>query len=509
MIGANLIKQSIKPILQWWKGLSDNCKTYISIAVICVAFIGGGIGFILDEYYFYAFIPLAFLCLIFLKYNFTKGLLLIALLTPFSIDLVLNKNGFTLSMPSEPIMIVMMLAFIWMVLFTGKYSLSYVKHPISICIYVYIGWALISSPFSTEPLISFKFIVSRLWFILPMFFIALPFFQNLKNIRTFVICYSISLLMVILYSTINFINMEFNYNAAHFVMQPFYNDHTAYGAIISLFIPISLFYAFSKSATKNKWSKIFFIFMSAVLITALILSYSRAAWLSMVFALGVWIIIKMKIKLRNLLLVISVGGLLIFTGWDVILQRLNQNSQDSSGKIIEHITSMSNISTDDSNVERINRWSCALRMFNQKPVFGFGAGTYQFKYAAYQKSWQITSISTDFGTLGNAHSEYLGSLAEMGVIGLVSIICIFGTTIFIGIRTYRRSTNKVISGLSLSLTLSLITYYFHGFLNNFLDTDKLAVPFWAFTAAIVILDIKCRNKKENDNLLTQNNIISK
>jgi hypothetical protein len=35
----------------------------------------------------------------------------------------------------------------------------------------------------------------------------------------------------------------------------------------------------------------------------------------------------------------------------------------------------------------------------------------------------------------------------------------------------------------------LITYYTHGVLNNYLDTDKASIPFWGFTAMIVAIDI--------------------
>jgi O-antigen ligase len=323
-----------------------------------------------------------------------------------------------------------------------------------------------------------------------MFFIAMPFFKNIKNIKTFVVCYSISLFIVIVYATINFTQMGFDYNASHFVMQPFYNDHTAYGAIAALFLPVSLYYSFAnKKILGSKSFRIFFIIISVALITALILSYARAAWLSVFLALLIFVIVKLKIRLTQLITTILIGGILLFVGWDVIMQRLASNSQDSSGKIMEHITSMSNISTDASNVERINRWSCALRMFKEEPVFGFGAGTYQFKYAGYQKSWQQSWISTDFGDLGNAHSEYLGALSEMGVLGMLAVLLIFCTTIFTGLRTYHRSADRNTANLSLLLTISMITYYIHGFLNNFLDTDKLAVPFWAFTAAIVALDV--------------------
>jgi hypothetical protein len=39
------------------------------------------------------------------------------------------------------------------------------------------------------------------------------------------------------------------------------------------------------------------------------------------------------------------------------------------------------------------------------------------------------------------------------------------------------------------IVLSLITYWFHGFLNNFLDTDKAAGPYWGFIAMLVAIDI--------------------
>jgi len=51
------------------------------------------------------------------------------------------------------------------------------------------------------------------------------------------------------------------------------------------------------------------------------------------------------------------------------------------------------------------------------PVFGFGPGTYQFEYGPYQHSTEKTLISTNFGDRGNAHSEYIGPLAEEGLPG--------------------------------------------------------------------------------------------
>lgn len=43
--------------------------------------------------------------------------------------------------------------------------------------------------------------------------------------------------------------------------------------------------------------------------------------------------------------------------------------------------------------------------------------------------------------------------------------------------------------ISMSATLALISYFIHGFLNNFLDTDKLSIPVWGCMAIIAVMDL--------------------
>jgi len=162
---------------------------------------------------------------------------------------------------------------------------------------------------------------------------------------------------------------------------------------------------------------------------------------------------------------------------------------------MDHFTSMTNISTDASNLERINRWHCAIEMFKERPFVGWGPGTYAMNYAPYQLTSQRTIISTNAGDGGNAHSEYLGSLCESGVLGTLSFIAIIIVVLTIGIRAYSNTEDKRLKTLLLSAVLGLITYYMHGTLNNFLDMDKASIPFWGFTAIIVAIDINIKSQK--------------
>jgi O-antigen ligase len=133
-------------------------------------------------------------------------------------------------------------------------------------------------------------------------------------------------------------------------------------------------------------------------------------------------------------------------------------------------------------------------MFELKPFMGWGPGTYAFKYAPFQLSKDKTIISTNAGDLGNAHSEYIGPLAESGIFGSLTFILILIASIYSGVTLYFKLTDEHMKGLVMALTLGLITYYIHGFLNNFLDTDKASCPFWGFMAMLVM--IECYHLKE-------------
>jgi O-antigen ligase len=139
-------------------------------------------------------------------------------------------------------------------------------------------------------------------------------------------------------------------------------------------------------------------------------------------------------------------------------------------------------------------------MFKDKPVFGYGPGTYMFQYAPYQLTGDRTIISTNSANGGNAHSEYLGPMAESGFLGPISVLILFGVVIFSGIHAYSRTSDKRLKTLVMGALLGLMTYYIHGTMNNFLDTDKLSVPFWGFTAIIVAIDIQTRKIRQSQNI---------
>lgn len=455
------------------------------------------------DFYWALLTPLVLLIFLLYITSLDKIIFLITFLTPLAVNIRDAEFGLGISLPTEPLMFGVLIVFILKLLHESKYDRRIFKHPVTLVILFQLLWMFVTSLTSELPFISFKFLLSRLWFVVPFYFVAVILFKKLYNIKLFNWLYIIPLLIVIAYTISNHAKFGFDEESGHWVMDPFYNDHTAYGAILAMFIPVVLGFTFNKKY--NFFVRLICFGIFAVLVLAIILSYSRAAWISVAMAFAVYIVIMLKIKFKWILLTLVLLTGIFFAFQYEILDRLEENKQDSSANFYEHIQSISNISSDASNLERINRWQSAIRMFEEKPFFGWGPGTYQFVYAPFQRSKEKTIISTNAGDMGNAHSEYIGPLSEMGVIGMLSVMALVGFVIYTALRVYKYAVNREVKLISLVTLLGLITYFTHGLLNNFLDTDKASVPFWGFIAIIVALDLYfVRRKEDTENEQTQN-----
>ena len=443
--------------------------------------------FISRENFYFMAVPLLLLVALLFLFSLDNVLLIVAFLTPLAVSLPESELGISVSMPTEPLLLGVLILFLIKLLLQGGLDSKFIRHPITIAIFVNLIWMGITTITSEMPWVSVKYLVARLWFVVPMYFLGSQLFRDPANFRKFSWLYVCGLILVIFFTIIKHSQFGFDEDIGHWVMRPFYNDHTQYGAMLAFFIPVMVAFSFSPAYTRSL--RLAALIATLILFAGLYLSFSRAAWISIVASLGIYFLFMMRIKFRWVALSLA-GIVFLFMSFEhQIIERLERNKQDSSTNLVEHIRSISNISSDASNLERINRWRSAFRMFNERPFWGWGPGTYQFVYAPFQHSQEKTIISTNAGDMGNAHSEYIGPLSESGVIGMLSVLLLVVLVIYYGLRVARHAASPTGRALSLAATLSLISYFIHGILNNFLDSDKASVPFWAFIALIVVTDI--------------------
>jgi O-antigen ligase len=440
-------------------------------------------------------IPPALILILFAVLSIDKFLIFTVFLVPLSVQLrfLIPETTVDLFLPTE-----LMLAFILVIMtfktITGEVNKRLLKHPVTVLIFLSLIWGVITSLTGTMPIVSIKSIAARLWFIAGFYLLAAEIFSDRNKIRSYFAAYIGGMTPVAIFFIIEMIMAGgFNQAAAYASSRPFFNDHTSFGASVAFCIPVLIFFVADKEITFSR--RLLASLLLMIFLAAFILSYSRAAWLSLAVSFFFTLIIVLKIPWKITLPSAAVMITTLIILWQPVMMKLGENRQDSSGELPRHLRSISNITTDASNMERINRWKSAVRMFSERPLLGWGPATYQFQYAPFQMADEKTIISTTYGEGGNAHSEYLGSLSESGIPGALLYILLLIYVLSSGIKLFHEEGRRWSRLLILAMIAGLMTYVVHGALNNFLDTDKISALFWGMTAVIVALDLR-RGERE-------------
>lgn len=462
--------------------------------VLMALFVSATSFMVVREQYWFLAVPVALWFVYFVTFSIDKSLLFITAVTPLSILVDLKEVGLSFTLPTEPLLMGMMVLFYIKLLVEGRYDSRAFFHPITLAIVAYLLWMGFTSLNSTMPFISLKFLLSNLWFVTCFYFIGLQLFRKQQNLHRFLWLYFGSLVIVMLYSIFNHSLEGFTKQSADWAAQPFVINHGIYGAMLAFFVPFVVIYLVQSRLFTNKPLVSFVMLFLLVLITvAIILSYTRAAWVSVLAALIFYVVLRLRIQFRTLLILLGLLIIGFLSFQTTLLMKLERNKTDSATDMSQHVKSISNIRTDASNLERLNRWMSAFRMFKEKPMLGWGPGTYMLKYAPFQKPKDKTIVSTNMADIGGIHSEYLGPLVEMGIPGFLLFLILVGVVIYRGMYLYYTLQTPYIRSTLLMVLLGLVTYLTHGFLNNYLDIDKTALLFWGFIAMITAIDLYHRN----------------
>ncbi|MBK8502382.1 MAG: O-antigen ligase family protein [Saprospiraceae bacterium] len=412
----------------------------------------------------------------------------------FSIPLSISRDFgvHQINLPSEPLIVIASILLFLLIDFRELAHSSFIRHPISIFAIMYLGWMTFTVPFSSDFMVSTKYLIVTLayWWV---FYIGFWYCKKTEDIQVekWLRPYLIMLLGVIFYSWYHHAQYGFRVDVSVMTARPFYSDHALFSAAMSFF----LFPVMSKIwVVKKPGLKVICMGISLILLLGIYWSYSRAAWLSVFgasFFGGLIYLFRMRfwhLALASLMLVSA--GVYTVTKWAPSFEITAVSKQ---GGWQNQLKSIVNVTTDVSNLERLNRYRCAWRMFLDRPIMGFGPGTFAEAYLPYQKPEEMTRLSVTSarapdGSLhpsghgGGAHSEYFKALSELGLMGLLIWLGLLGVSVHAGMQVYFESSKRNESPLALGMTLAIICYGILGLFNDFCHSEKISMLFWTFLA---------------------------
>lgn len=171
-------------------------------------------------------------------------------------------------------------------------------------------------------------------------------------------------------------------------------------------------------------------------LAALVLTNTRSAWLGLLFG----IMVMSLLRFRKLVIAAAVAVLLFF--------------QFAPERQVSRALSIVDLN-HPSNISRINMWSTGLRMWQDRPLLGFGDIDLYDIYLTYR-------TPTGDEPAGHLHNNYIHLLVTIGIIGLAVVLFLFYRILRM---EYRIFSNKDGEALSRTIALGAIAV-FSGFMVN-------------------------------------------
>ena len=229
-----------------------------------------------------------------------------------------------------------------------------------------------------------------------------------------------------------------------------FDNPNVLGQYLVMVIPVAFGLMWSD---KRLGAKAAYLGIVCVMMACLIFTWSRAAWVGIILALGFFMVMKDR-RWASLLVV----GILIMP---FVLPQ----------SIISRLTSLGNMN-DSSTAYRCSVWLSSLRMAGDYWMSGIGLGA-----GAFERVYQKYALN-GAGFALHSHNFYIQLVVEMGILGIFLFAMIM-------ISTYRKivsikdknSSNK---NIAIAMGGALIGYMFQGIAENLWYNYRMILLFFIY-----------------------------
>jgi O-antigen ligase len=447
--------------------------------IVCVIFILAGIFF--DQYWVFG-VPLVLAGALLLFSHIHWSYYLYFLLMPVSVELEL-PGGLATDFPTEP--------FMWFL--TGAGSLLFLiksdksdyrkfQNPITYFLLLHLIWIALSLFFTTDKVISGKWFLAKLWYVIPFYFGTFYFISDNDKFRRILLFTFWPLMVVVIWILFRHYGYAFSFDSSNTVVYPIFRNHVNYASTLVLFLPFVWYLMVSSSVRLEKW-----IYSCAIiiLITAVYFSYTRIAILCLPVGVAAYFIVRWKwVKWA---ITTSVLGLFIIITFFVRGNRFVNFAPDFE-KTITH-TDFDNLIDatykleDISTMERVYRWVAGAQMLKEKPLFGFGPATFYINYQDYTVRIFKTYVSDNPDHSG-IHSYYLMTAVEQGIIGFIILTAFILVVLLTGEYVYNHASEAMTKNKIMACIISIIIILVINLINDTLEVDKIG-PFFFMSVAVI------------------------
>lgn len=468
-------------------------RWYYAYATLSLAAMVVGLA---TESYFLLALPVLLWVLVQAFVDFRPLFYLMLVSIPLSTNIYL-PGGLGTDLPSEPLAIgltglfILHLARHW-----RDYEGERFFHPIALLLYAHVGWILFSSLFSDGLVTSLKFSAAKLWYVGAYFLVPILLVRSPSNVRLVVRCIFWAMLFVAVQTLIRHGMYGFSFADQYRTMYPFMPEHVSYAGALSVVTPWVIYLRWWRGhAGLATWWFTWLIL--PIWFLAIYLTFTRAAFVALVLALGTYYLVKWK-WLKPALVVVVLGAVLA----SVYIVRDNKYldyapnfdttiSHDEFGNLISATYKLEDIST----MERLYRWVAAGHMVPYRPLTGWGPGNFLEHYKGFTVNNFRTYVSDNEDRSG-IHNYYLMTLVEQGFPGLFIFLCYIFGALVIGAKMYHRQQDPVAKNAIMAALLALLVVDAFNLINDQMETDKMGAQYLLNLSILVTMSCWRREQPE-------------
>jgi len=398
-------------------------------------------------------------------------------------------GGLSMDVPSEPLMLGLLVC-VPLALLLGRGGLAQLArrewhHPLLLLPFMLLAWSVLDTYFSVNVLKSIKYLLAKLWYIIPCLVGTLLVLRRPADFWRLAACYVSGAAISLRWVLPRHASIGFSFAKTNWAIQPFYINHVIYATTLALLLP---FVGGLAAGAATRTRRRLWLGVGALLLFGLITSYTRASWLSIpVAGIFYWV---MRLRLTRVLLVVvalaTAGASAYFVSGENFM-RFRPDYEKTiwhGGNLAAHLESTYKFQ-DVSGMERVYRWVAAARMIAAKPLVGSGPSTFYPEYKRYTVSSFRTYVS-DNPEHSTAHNYFLLQLAEQGVPAFLLFCVLVATALLTAERLYHASAHRPeVHRVVLAVSLSLVIILFHLFLNELIEFDKIGSVFYVTLAMLI------------------------
>ena len=457
-------------------------KRFLNIVLI-LFLITIGIASYLQVWYLVLTIPAIFVSYLLIQQPTILFYILIATI-PWSAEMSINQQLGT-DIPDEPLML-LVAAFVVFYFINNRSLIRSIKNPIVWILLLQVIWIICSDIYSVDKLASIKYSLAKGWYLLAFVAAPLILWKDKKIVmRTFLILLS-SMMLVFIFIFIRHYQTNFTFATINKAVHPFFRNHVNYSSLLVCMVPIQI-----AVLRLSKQCRLWLYTALLLTITGIILSYARGAWLALVFGIICYWLIKHRLLLRSYIILIFavIIGLIYLSYNDNYINYSNDyKSTIFHTNFSEHLQATYQMK-DLSTAERFYRWVAGVRMIRDSWATGFGPTTFYTVYKSYTQPAFKTWVSNN-EEHSTVHNYFLLMIIEQGVIGLLLIITLLGTSFYQLEKWYHKSDNKSDRIIISSTAAILIMICTLNFLSDLVETDKIGSLFYLCTSVVVFYSMR-------------------